>query len=48
MALGEKDRARTAIDRSIELAANDPAFGTAERAAFIADARKRLGDLPLR
>ena len=48
MALGEKDRAREAIDRSIELAANDPAFETAERAAFIADARKRLGDLPLR
>jgi hypothetical protein len=42
IAVGEKGRARDAIQRSIELAASDPAFSTAERSSFIAAGKRRL------
>jgi predicted dienelactone hydrolase len=42
MALGQKDRAHTALLRSIDLAASDPALADSERASFIAAARSRL------
>jgi pimeloyl-ACP methyl ester carboxylesterase len=46
MALGEKDRARAAILRSIELAASDPALDSTERSSFIAAEKRRLEEVP--
>lgn len=45
LGLADKDRARSAIQRAVELAPADPDLGTGEKAAFISEERHRLEQL---